>query len=592
MLMGALVTACAVPSLDERIARVEAGLEGPTAIAAEPAWKLAERMQHHRVPGVSVAVIDGFQPIWTKAYGVADSATGEHLVESTLLQAASIGKLVAAVAALESVERGKLDLTSSVNAALLSWRLPPSELTKDTPVTLRHLLSHTAGLTVGGFPGYPPGELLPSRQQILSGQPPARTPAVRSVAKPGEAVRYSGGGITVVEQLLSDRWSEPFPALVERLVFDPLQMKSSTYDQPPLSGRAVALAHDADGRSVEDGYHLYPELAAAGLWTTPGDLAKLVADLLRSSRGDADSLLDPATAAEMVRPVRDNAGLGVFLLATDGGPYLVYRGANRGFRAELAASLEHGYGAVVMTNADGGGPLAAELIRAIAREYDWRGYLRLPLKRKELSAERLDGFTGRYQLGVDRVLTVERQGSALFYRETFRDSPLELVPIGRERFAVREASELLEFVSEDGDQVMACRRGGMDYPRLSADRLPVELLEDGDTVQALAAYRALGIVDEARLNDVGYALLGADRTAQAVAVLTLNAELFPESANPYDSLADAWLAHGDIERAAEAYRQVVQRVPRDPRTDAASLAMLLRRAEWQLARLARNREGL
>ncbi len=311
---------CAVshPAQDDaqaRARRVEAGLLPPVLIKGAPAWTLEERMRHYKVPGVSVAVIKDFKVEWARGYGVKDVETKEPVTERTLFQAGSISKPVAAMAALKKVEQGRLSLDEDVNRRLVSWKLPDNEFTAKKKVTLANLLSHTAGLTVHGFPGYAAGEQLPTVPQVLDGAAPANTAPVRVNLEPGTKFRYSGGGTTVMQLALTETLRKPFPEIAREAVLAPIGMTDSTYEQPlpPDWLKRAATGHRAGGFPVEGKLHVYPEMAAAGLWTTPTDLAKFGIEVQLSLQGKSNKVLSKAMTERMVTPFIEGApGLGFF----------------------------------------------------------------------------------------------------------------------------------------------------------------------------------------------------------------------------------------------------------------------------------------
>jgi CubicO group peptidase (beta-lactamase class C family) len=216
---------------DEAIRRVQDGLPRAVIIRGEPVPKLAERMAELEVPGASVTVIHNGKIEWAHGFGVT-RVGGPPVTTSTLFEAGSISKPVAAMAALRLVESGKLGLDADVNQYLKRWKVPDSEFTRNRKVTLRQLLTHTAGLTVGGFEGYSAGAAVPNVIQILNGMGPANTPPVVVDFQPGSRYRYSGGGYTVLQLLLEDVTSMPFPKLLQQSVLSPIGMTSSTFEQP------------------------------------------------------------------------------------------------------------------------------------------------------------------------------------------------------------------------------------------------------------------------------------------------------------------------------------------------------------------------
>ena len=299
--------------LAERIRGVERGLLPPVLIEGEPdpTMRLAERMHYYQIPGVSLAVINNGENEWARAYGVREKGSHLAVTTTTLFQAGSISKPVAAMAALVLVQQGKLGIDENVNNKLASWKVPENEFTKGQKVSLRGILSHTAGLTVRGFPGYGVNEEIPTLLQILDGIKPANTEPIRVDMLPNRQWRYSGGGYTAMQQLLIDVAGKPFPDILEEVVLRPIGMEHSTYQQPLPQGLAVsATSAHRNGRKLEGKWHTYPEMAAAGLWTTPSDLALFAIELQNAIAGKSDKVLSTSMANLMVTPVMQNHGLG------------------------------------------------------------------------------------------------------------------------------------------------------------------------------------------------------------------------------------------------------------------------------------------
>jgi CubicO group peptidase (beta-lactamase class C family) len=364
--------------LEQRIHRVESGLMPATLNKGEsaPKWTIAERMAHYNVVGVSVAVIDNYAIHWAKAYGLLAKDTKRPVTTETLFQAGSISKPVAATAALHLVETGKLSLDEDVNRKLKSWHVPENEFTREQKVTLRRILSHSAGLTVHGFPGYAVDEPIPTLIEILDGKKPANTDAIRVDQVPGTTERYSGGGYTIMQLLLTDVTSEPFPQFLKSAVLSKIGMQHSTYQQPlpPDWARDAASGYRPDGEPVKGKWHVYPEMAAAGLWTTASDLARFVIEIQKSREGRSNLVLTRDMTNQMLTRQIDGAGLGLMLGGTDQAPRFSHGGADEGFQAFMIGTLDSGKGAVVMANSDNGISLAQEIVLSIAAEYGWPDY--------------------------------------------------------------------------------------------------------------------------------------------------------------------------------------------------------------------------
>jgi CubicO group peptidase (beta-lactamase class C family) len=357
----------------EAVARIEAA-QTPNRQGLDP-FTLQEVMDKYDVPGVSVAVIRDFEIHWAKGYGIADVVTGTPVENDTLFQAASISKPVAAMAVLKAIQEGKFSLDDDINSILKSWKLPVEGFVQDGPVTPRGLLSHTSGTGDGfGFPGYHPDAPLPTVVQILDGERPSNVGAVRMERPPFTGMKYSGGGTTVMQLALADAVGKPFPRILEEWVLGPIGMVDSAYQQPlgPERDRKAARAHDENGKAMDAKWHVYPELEAAGLWTTSVDLARFAIEVQKSLRNESNRVLTRESAREMMEPV----GVGDFAVGFEiekrgEGWYFGHSGGNWGFRCDLRAHKLKGYGIAVMTNGDNGGFLTREIEERVARAYDW-----------------------------------------------------------------------------------------------------------------------------------------------------------------------------------------------------------------------------
>ena len=359
------------------IARVERGL---LADQGDPPWKrlaLADRMAHHNVPGVSIAVVNDFEIEWAKGYGVLEAEGDERVTPDTLFQGASIGKTVTAVTALRLVEKGLLDLDQDVNERLDSWKVPENELTAREKVTLRRLLSHSAGTNKHGYLGYAQDVPLPTLRQVLDGEPPANSPPVQVVSVPGTKYLYSNGAFLIVQQLLMDVTGKPFERLVAESVFEPAGMTQSTFEVPLPSALAGVAAHGhwPDGRAIVGGWHTYPEMGTgASFWTTPSDLARFGIEMMRAYRGEPNRLVSSEIAREMLtRQAAEGVGCGLgFGLSEEGTQHFhfIHDGGNEGFRCIFVMYPELGRGAVVMTSGHVGERLWREILNGISVEYD------------------------------------------------------------------------------------------------------------------------------------------------------------------------------------------------------------------------------
>jgi CubicO group peptidase (beta-lactamase class C family) len=347
---------------------------------------VAEQMREKQIPGLSLAIVSDGRIVRAGGYGVVEKDTTAPVTDETLFQAGSISKPVAAVGVLRLVERQLIDLDGDVNEKLRTWKVPENEFTAHEKVTVRRLLCHGAGLTVHGFPGYGMKGPIPTLVQVLDGTAPANTEAIRVDLVPGSKCRYSGGGYTVLQQLVLDVTGSEFPAFMERTVLEPIGMVNSTYAQPLPRGKArrAAVGHLQDGTAIEGRWHVYPEMAAAGLWTTASDLARFAIAVQEALAGKPHSVLSQATAREMVTRQIGDFGLGVALIGTDEDthgeqirlekkPALIFchSGRDAGFDANLAATATTGKGAVVLINKNDDNGAIEAIMKAIAKKYEW-----------------------------------------------------------------------------------------------------------------------------------------------------------------------------------------------------------------------------
>ncbi len=434
--------------LGTRIKRVENGLipNPGIVVKGQPPGRagLEERMKTYRVPGVSLAVINEYEIEWEEGYGFRESGGTSAVTPDTLFQAASISKPVAAATALYYVEKGILGLDEDVNSRLRSWKVPDNAWTRKGKVTLRGLLSHTAGITVSGFPGYAEGKELPSLKQILDGVKPANTPPIKVDIEIGSRFRYAGGGYTILQQLLTDVLGRPFPFIMRDAVLIKLDMNQSTYEQPlpqVLADRA-ASGHRADGSVLAGRRHTYPEMAAAGLWTTPTDLALFAREIMLAKEGKSDRILSQVMAELMLTPVKEGVGLGLFIQGSGQDLNFSHSGGNEGFRCFMRAYPKRGQGAVVMTNGDLGGDLMAEILRSLSAEYGWPDFKPVEKEAVTVAAADLEALAGTYQFSpVDRIkVTV---GNARLFAE-----PVFVPPDGKAKCVFYPESALSFFSTE------------------------------------------------------------------------------------------------------------------------------------------------
>jgi CubicO group peptidase (beta-lactamase class C family) len=478
---GAATLWSASPLQAARIARVESQVP-PMVIEGEApiALTLEQWMKAFNVPGLSLAVFERNELVWAKAYGVKQAGGSDPVALDTLFQAGSISKPVTAMAALRFVEAGKWTLDQNINDKLISWKIPENEFTRTEKVTLRRLLSHTAGTTVHGFPGYAVNQPVPTLVQVLDGEKPANTPPVRVDIVPGTKQRYSGGGTTIVQLMMVDQLEKPFPQIMMETVLEPLGLQHSTYEQPLPPDRAAraATGTHADGTSVEGRWHVYPEMAAAGLWTTASDLARVAIEVSKAASGTSARVLTQGMTKQMLTTQMAGFGLG-FAVGPARSQY-GHSGSDEGFQAYLTAFSDTGSGVAIMANSDNGFMIFDRIAASVANEYQWKSF-------------------------------------------TQRESPPPVTVA-----------------------VLAHIRG--------AER----------AIAWYASARSAGPAERfgpAVLNEAGYSLLRAGKTADAVKLFEANVAMYPDDANAYDSLGEGQMAVGLKAEAIANYTKSLQMNP-------------------------------
>ncbi|QRN54834.1 serine hydrolase [Dyella caseinilytica] len=435
----------------------------PYAIAVknnpQPCRTLQQWMQDLHVPGVSIAVIHNGTIAWAKGYGVARIG-GEPVTADTMFQAGSISKAVSAMGTLHLVQQGKLSLDEDINQKLVSWKLPASPIAPGAVVTLRELLTHTSGLSVHGFPGYAAGEPVPTLVQVLNGEKPANTKAVRLESKPDSQWKYSGGGITVMQLLLQDVTQQPFASFMQDTVLSPLGMSHSTFEQPlPADRRSVAATpYDEAGQAVPGGAHTYPEQAAAGLWTTPSDLARFVLEIQQSLQGNANHALDQAMTREMLTPGKGSWGLGIEIGGSRTAPFFDHDGDDAGFEAVMIGYEKGGDGVAIMTNGQNGGVLNMQILRSIAVAYGWPDFQPIVHTAVTLDRRVLSRYAGTYQIGPSEKMVITLEGDQLMSRvghqtklALFAQSPTHFFTLMGGEFDFPVQADGIVVHNDDGD---------------------------------------------------------------------------------------------------------------------------------------------
>jgi CubicO group peptidase (beta-lactamase class C family) len=437
--LASTLTSITLPAADsqtrQRMRQVENQLPPALLIDGEPAHSptLQQRMAELRVPGVSIAVVHNGRIDWARGYGVA-WAGGPAVTPDTLFQASSISKPLTALAVLHLAESGKIHLDREANDYLKVWKIPDTQFTVQSKVTIAELLEHTAGINLPGFPGYTAGQPLPTLLQILQGAPPALGPAITVTSVPGTKWRYAGGGYVILRQLLTEVTGRPFDQLLRDSVLMPLGMTHSTFQQPLPAELAAAAArpHDEDGRVFDHGARIYPEEAPDGLWTTASDLARYIIAVQKSLQGKG--LLSQDMARRMLTPDMNHWGMGLMIGKDLQHPYFSFSGGNYGFLSYFVA-YENGDGVAILTNGERGYDLLADIRRSTAQAYGWPNFQALHRHPIPAAPGSQTGLVGVYRDSTRNMLAITRNEDDLFLSQIGSSAgPRRLYPLSADRF--------------------------------------------------------------------------------------------------------------------------------------------------------------
>lgn len=410
---------------------------------------IEERLAYYKIPGISVAVINNSEIEWARGFGYKDVSTREPVIQNTLFQAASISKVFTAITFMKLKEKNEIDLDADVNSYLKSWKVP-SNKDWQPKVTLRQLLSHTAGINVSGFGGYSIEEQIPTTVEILNGTYPANSLPVKSTIFPGKHARYSGGGFIVAQLILEDKFGQPFNTVMDKLVLSPLNLRSSTFEQPISKSKQhlTATGYVLDYQPVNGGCDIHPEMAAAGLWTTPMDLAKMILEIQKATQGKSD-FISAKTANEMLTKQNTDAtgiGIGFWFYQNTSGDSLLFThaGGNDGFQSLFFGYKNLGKGVVVMINSSNDYELMYEVIRSVAFEYNWPDKFIREIKNFDISDELLNEYEGKYSYDKDCEIIIKKDGSKLSL-EMPSQYPIHLIAEGENKFYSEQLNIIVIF---------------------------------------------------------------------------------------------------------------------------------------------------
>jgi CubicO group peptidase (beta-lactamase class C family) len=543
-------------------------------------WNILDRMKYYGVPGVSIAVIKDYKIDWAKGYGFADTIQKIPVTTETMFSAGSISKFLMAITALKMVENGQMELDRPINNYLTSWKIAENEFTQKTPVTLRMLLSHSSGTSQSSYSGFTPNEPLPSIVEILSGAKIAGTRGVVVNSEPNKEFRYSGGGSMIAQMALMDVSKLSFANLTKEALFDKLGMANSTFEQPvPLKYKKQSAWAYSNASWFKGMPYVYPQQAAAGLYTTPTDLAKIFIDVQKSYLGKG-KILGQSMTKQMLTPqkivsdgaYKENIGIGPFLIQrTDNknpnGVYFEFTGVNAGFLAYGIASVTGGNGVVIMLNSgDDVNGLGKEIRRAIAKVYNWNNFLPEEIEPMKLGDQALNKLSGRYRMGTDEVLYLRKENDYLV-ENINEGNNIYCFPISKDTIVFTDYNIKAGFKFNQNGEVVSLQNVYQEKPMLKMrddEFSPSEYLKMKNYVEAKKAYSAMKM-NEYQITYLAYDLMNKKALdLEAVkTILDIALDQHPNSSIVYSRLGDYYLKLKDKQNAIKNYTRAIGIDPSD-----------------------------
>lgn len=532
------------PETLAKIQEVESNITGPIIINNEKPNTIEERLARYNIKGLSIAVIQNYKIAWAKGYGWADVEDKKPVTTQTLFEPGSISKTLNAVGILKLAQDKKLDLNTDINTYLTSWKFPYDSISKGKKITLTHILTHHAGLSVHGFPGHDIKGPIPTIYEVLDGKQPSFTPAVRSEFEPDLKYQYSGGGTSISQVILTDITKQDYAHWMDDNVLKPIGMINSTYAQPPSKEKQLmcASAYNRDGTPVSNKFHVYPEQAAAGLWMTPSDLANYIIDMQLAYKGNASKVLNADMVKLHLTPyLNSEAAMGTFIQNLDGAKYFEHSAGNDGFCGEFIGSLEDGNGVVIFLNTDNF-KIIPEIVNSVAKAYQWKNYYREPQQKNSIviADSIIKSYEGVY-LFDDQFAVIGKSNNAYhFYTDGIK---ARMHFTSNTVFFNEEFQAVKEFIKDKNGKVTGYKRtvNGKEF----SNALKITSF---DSLKAPAFL----------IGNIGWYYFEEKNFNEAFKYLKKTSEIAPEDINNFLNLGHAYLFKGEISTAIDTYKKYIK----------------------------------
>lgn len=319
------------------------------------------------IPGMSVSIVQDNKTD-NYVFGYTNCSDSKKIDLHTQFQAGSISKVFAALAIILLNEEKKINLHEDIRPYIDKIDFDVNE-----KITVAQLVSMTAGLNVESFQGYEQDVPLPSLREIISGHAPANNTRVELVAKPGSKYLYSGGGYTILELLIETLSGQTYINFVKENILEKVDMNDTTFLMQKNSEiNNIACGTDANDNKIASGWKLYPQLAAAGIWTTPNDLANLATNIIASYKNSPHGLFSSTSINHILkRQINSTYGLGFHISECEHALCIDKAGATEGYRSIMLVYPELGNAIIVMTNSSKGTAVFKNVLRAVEDYYNW-----------------------------------------------------------------------------------------------------------------------------------------------------------------------------------------------------------------------------
>ena len=524
----------------DKIKEVENNVSGNLLLNGEQPGTITERMAKYNVKGMSIAVIHDYKIAWAKGYGWADESEKRPVTPETLFEPGSISKTLNAIGILKLAQDKKVDLYTDINTYLSSWKFPYDSLSNGKKISLANLLSHTAGLSVHGFPGHNINGPVPTLLQVLDGKKPSFTPAVRSMFEPDLKFQYSGGGTSISQIILTDLVGQPYEEWMYNNVLKPIGMIHSTYAQPPAEGirHLCASAYNRDGSPIAGKFHVYPEQAAAGLWMTPSDLSHYIIDMQLAHQGKPSAVLIGDMVKLHLSPYNDGpTALGTFIEDHDGVKYFQHSAGNDGFCGQFYGSMEDGYGVVIFMNTDFG-KLLPEVINSVAKAYNWKNFYREPQRKTsiEMADKEIKAYEGIYLYDDSWAAIGKKDNEYHFFTDWTYAKMYFISPTG---FFNEEFQANKNMIKDEKGNVVGYTRmvGEKEYPRA------LKVINPDTTNLSNQFY-----------GDIGWYYFETKKYKEALTYFSRGTQVYPEDLNMLVNRAHMYLFNNEYNKARDIYK--------------------------------------